>query len=259
MLLKDKIAVITGASQGIGRYIALAYAEAGANLVLAARNQTKLEEVKREIEQLGRQALVVPTDVTQEGQVTALAEKTISHYGRADVLVNNSGIAGVVKPLWEIEPSEWDEAFNINVRGVYLGCRAFIPTMISQKSGSIITIGSMTGKRPMPHRTPYTSTKMALIGMVRTLAWDLGRHGIRANLISPGAVAGPRMDRTFVSQAKIQGITPEQSRQEYEQISPLNQLTQPEDVAQTAVFLASDMANSISGEDVNVSAGVVMY
>src|SRR6516162_9432289 len=138
MELKDKIAVVTGGGRGIGRAIALAYASEGASLVLASRSQEALEETRTMVEDLGCQALVVPTDISQEESVRNLAEQALGHFGRVDVLVNNSGIAGPTKPLWEITLAEWEETFSVNVTGAYLCCRAFLPGMMERGSGSII-------------------------------------------------------------------------------------------------------------------------
>lgn len=259
MLLKDKVAVITGGGRGIGRHIALRYAKAGADVVLAARSMAALERTKAEIEALGRRALAVPTDVTQEASVQALAEKALAHFGHVDVLVNNSGIGGPSTPLWQLDPAKWDETFAVNVRGTYLCCRAFLPSMIEQESGSIIMIGSMTGKRALLNRTPYCASKTALIGLVRALAWETGAYNIRVNLISPGAVEGERIDWAIRKQAESQGITEGAARGQFSSASPLNKLVSPNDVANTALFLASDMSAGITGDDINVSVGVVMY
>ena len=188
MELQDKIAVITGGGRGIGRAIALAYAREGANLVLASRSQEALEETQSMVEDLGRMALVVPTDIRKEDSVRNLAEQALGHFGRVDILVNNSGIAGPTKPLWEITLAEWEDTFAVNVTGAYLCCRAFLPGMIEGHSGSIIMIASMTGKRPLYGRTPYAGGKLALVGIARTLAWEVGSHGIRVNVISPGEI-----------------------------------------------------------------------
>ncbi len=258
-LLENKIAVVTGGGQGIGREISLAMARAGAHIVLAARTESTLRATQAEIQALGQQALVVPTDLTDVAAIKDLAAATFEHFGRIDILVNNSGIAGPVAPLWEVDPAGWQHTFDVNVNGVFHCCQAFIPKMVEQGSGAVITIGSMTGKRPMLNRTPYTATKMALVGITRTLAWDLADTGVRANVISPGAVAGVRMENSFVDQAKAQGLPVDEIRAQFTNVSPQKILTPPEDVANTAVFLASDLAKSITGEDINVSAGVVMY
>ena len=131
--------------------------------------------------------------------------------------------------------------------------------MIEQRSGCIIIIGSMTGKRPLLNRTPYAASKMALLGLARTLAWETGPYGIRVNVISPGPVEGPRIEWVLRKQAEAQGISENEARQQFTSSSPLSRLIPADDIANAAVFLASDMAASITGEDLNVSAGTVMY
>jgi NAD(P)-dependent dehydrogenase (short-subunit alcohol dehydrogenase family) len=259
MELENKIAVITGGGRGIGRAIALAYAKEGANLVLASRSQEALEETRTMVEELGRQALVVSTDIRREGSVRNLAEQALHHFGRVDILVNNSGIAGPTLPLWDINLADWEETFAVNVTGAYLCCRAFLPGMIEQRSGSIIIISSMTGKRPLYGRTPYAASKMALVGIARTLAWEVGKYGIRVNVISPGAVEGERIKQVVRNQAAAQGISEEEAFNQFTSNSPLSRLVPPGDIAASAIFLASDKAASITGEDTNVSAGTVMY
>src|SRR5690348_17198517 len=128
-MLKEKVALITGGGKGLGRVIALACAKEGADLVLASRSQEALQETKAAVENLGRQALVVPTDIRHEESVRNLAEQALAHYGRIDILVNNTGITGPTAPLWEITPAQWEETFAVNVTGAYLCCRAFLPSM----------------------------------------------------------------------------------------------------------------------------------
>lgn len=259
MLLADKVAVVTGGGRGIGRAISLSFAQAGADVVLAARSVDQLEETRNLVEEIGRTALVVPTDLREPGDVRILAEQTLEYFGRVDVLVNNSGVGGPSAPLWEIDLEDWQETFAVNVTGTFLCCRAFLPAMIGRGEGAIIIIGSMTGKRPLINRTPYAASKTALIGLTRTLAWEAGAHGIRVNIISPGPVQGARIEWVIEKQAEAQGISRDAARRQFTSNSPLNRLVPPEDVASTAVFLASDMAASITGDDLNVSAGVVMY
>ena len=259
MLLEGKVAVITGGGYGIGRVIALEFAKAGADVVLAARSVARLEEVKAEVEALGRRALAVATDITQEADVQRLAEQALAHFGQVDVLVNNSGIGGPVAPLWEVEPAEWEQTFDVNVKGTYLCCRAFLPSMTERQTGSIIMIGSMTGKRPLLNRSAYCASKTALIGLVRALAWDAAPYNIRVNLISPGAVDGERIKWGIRSLATAHNVSFEKATELFTRDSPFKRLVTPEEVANTALFLASDMSTGTTGEDVNVSAGVVMY
>src|SRR6266568_111810 len=259
MELHDKIAVVTGGGRGIGRAIALAYAREGASLVLASRSKEALEETRAMVEALGRKALVVPTDIRHEESVRNLAEQALGYFGRVDILVNNSGITGPTAPLWEIAPADWEETFAVNVTGPYLCCRAFLPSMIERRSGSIIIISSMTGKRPLFGRTPYAAGKLALVGLARTLAWETGPYGIRVNVISPGPIEGERVERVIRSQAQAEGISEEEARRRFTSNSPLGRLVPPGNIADAVVFLASDKAASITGEDLNVSAGTVMY
>ena len=231
MELQDKIAVITGGGRGIGRAIALAYAKEGANLVLASRSREALEETRTLVEELGRKALVVATDIRREDSVRNLADEALGHFGRVDILVNNSGIAGPTATLWNINLTDWEETFAVNVTGAYLCCRAFLPGMIEQHSGSIIMISSMTGKRPLYGRTPYSASKLALVGIARTLAWEVGSHGIRVNVISPGAVEGERIKQVIHNQAVAQGVSEEEALQQFTSNSPLGRLVPPGDIA----------------------------
>ena len=256
---ENRVVVVTGAGRGIGRELALAFAGEGADLVLAARTEPALHETRQAIEELGRQGLVVPTDISQPADVQNLADEALGHYGHVDVLVNNSGIGGPSAQMWDIDPSDWKETFDINVTGTYLCCRAFLPSMIERRSGSIVIIGSMTGKRPLWGRSPYAASKLALVGLARTLALETGPFGVRVNVISPGAVEGERIEWVIRQQAEGRGISVEEARAELAGGSPLKRLVPPSDVAAVALFLASEKSGSITGEDVNVSAGLVTY
>ncbi len=258
-MLKEKIVVITGGGKGLGRVIALACAREGADLVLASRTLEALQETRAEVEGLGRQALVVPTDIRYEDGVHNLAEQTLAHYGRIDILVNNTGITGPTAPLWEIAPAEWEETFAVNVTGAYLCCRAFLPSMLERRSGCILFISSMTGKRPLFGRSPYAAGKLALVGLARTLAWETGPYGIRVNVISPGPIEGERVERVIRNQALAEGMSEDEARRRFTSNSPLGRQVSPNDIAEAVIFLASDKAASITGEDLNVSAGTVMY
>lgn len=259
MLLEESVAVVTGGGRAIGREIALRLAAEGSDVVLAARSVEAMEAVAAEIRQAGRQALVVPMDLADPASVAEGSARVLETFGRVDLLVNNSGVAGPSKPLWEIEPGEWEETFRVNVTGAYLACRAFLPAMIEARRGSIVFIGSVTGKRPLLNRTPYAASKMALVGLVRTLASEVGPFGVRVNLISPGAVEGERLDWVLEQQAAARGISVEEARTEFARGAPLRRLVTAGDVARATVFLASSHAAAITGEDLNVNAGVAMY
>ena len=254
-----RVTVITGASQGIGRHLTLVFAEAGDSLVLAARNQANLEETAALARETGSEALALPTDVTDADGVEAMTAAALDRFGRIDVLINNSGIGGPSGPLWELSLDDWRETFAVNVEGVFLVTKTVIPHMIERGSGSVVMIGSITGKRPLWGRTPYASTKSALVGLTRTLAVEAGPHGVRVNLISPGFVIGPRLDWVIDAQAEGRGVSAEEVRSELEAEAALNRLTEPEDIARVALFLASEESRGIAGADINVNSGVVMY
>ena len=252
-------AVITGGARGLGREIASALFDAGYQLVVSGRDKDALVETTHSLDPSSELVLAVPADIRDEQAVHDLAAATLDRFGRIDVLVNNSGIAGPTAPLWETSSSEWLETLTTNVFGTFLCCRAILPAMVAQRSGSIVTIGSMTGKRALFGRTSYAASKTALIGMTRTLAAEAGPYGIRVNLISPGPLEGERIRHVFAAQAQSRGITAAEARAEMVSDSPLGRLVLPSDVAAAVVFLAGTNSESITGEDLNVSAGIVTY
>ena len=256
---EPRVTVVTGASQGIGRVISREFGACGDVVVLAARNRAGLSETAEMVAESGGTPMVVETDVTSESSVGVMVEAVVGEHGRIDVLVNNSGIGGPSGRLWEVDPGEWKSTFEVNVFGVFLVTRAVLPVMVGRRNGSVVIIGSISGKRPLFGRSAYTTTKTALIGLTRTLALEAGAEGIRVNLISPGFVAGPRIDWAMRAQAEARGTDVETVRGEFESEAALGRLTEPEDVARAAVFLASDEASGITGADLNVNSGVVMY
>lgn len=258
-MLQDRTAVVTGAGRGIGREIARTLAGHGARVVLAARSRDQLEATRELITTDGGNAVVAIADVTVETDVNELEAFTRATYGVADILVCNSGVAGPSRPLWEITREEWEATMAVNVTGVFLCARAFLPAMTARRSGSVVVIGSMTGKRALVNRTPYATSKAGLIGLVRTLAFEAGAHNVRVNLVSPGAVEGERIDWVIEQQAQAQGIDVPTARAQFADASPLGRLVPAGDVAGTVAFLASDASASITGEDLNVSAGVAMF
>ena len=259
MKLDGKVAAITGGGRGIGREIALQFVAEGAAVALAAPEADEIRTAAASIECAGGRALAVVTDIREPDQVASFAETVTAELGVPDVLVNNSGIAGPNSVLWTLGPADWDETIRINLTGTFLCCRAFLPAMVQRGQGSILMIGSTAGKRPEAGRSPYAASKLGLVGLVRTLAWELGEHGIRVNLISPGSVEGPRIEAVMVGRAQAQGKTVEEIRADVAASSPLGRLTSPGDIASAAVFLASEDAASITGEDLNVTAGRAMY
>jgi NAD(P)-dependent dehydrogenase (short-subunit alcohol dehydrogenase family) len=257
--MAERVVIVTGASQGIGAAIATGFASGGDRVVLAARNEDALSETANMVSAAGGTPMPVVTDVTDPNSVDALVDAVMAAHGRIDVLVNNSGVGGPSGRLWEIEPDEWKSTFEVNVFGVYLATRAVLPVMVDQRSGSVVVVGSITGKRPLFGRSSYATTKSAVVGLTRTLAAEAGPEGVRVNMVSPGFVAGPRLDWVIEAQAEARGITAGEVRAEFEAESPMGRLTEPEDVARAVMFLASDDAAGMTGVDLNVNSGAVMY
>jgi NAD(P)-dependent dehydrogenase (short-subunit alcohol dehydrogenase family) len=252
------VAVVTGANRGIGRAITVALAAAGFTVAASARDPASLAGTVAEAGQAGGTAVPFGCDVRDEASVAGLAGRA-GQLGPVRAVVANAGIAGPTAPLHEITLADWRETIATDLDGVFLTFRAFIPAMIERRNGSLIAISSMTGKRPLYGRTPYAAAKMGIIGLVRTLATELGPYEIRVNAICPGLVAGPRIDQVLARQAAARGITEEAVRAEVDGLSPLRRMVTAEEVAAACVFLASGGSASITGEDLNVTAGVVMY
>jgi NAD(P)-dependent dehydrogenase (short-subunit alcohol dehydrogenase family) len=252
------VAVVTGANRGIGRAITVALAAAGFAVAAGARDLASLADTVAEAERAGGSAVPVACDVRSEVSVEALAARA-ERIGPVRAVVANAGVAGPTAPLHEIALEDWRETLAVDLDGVFLTFRAFIPAMIQRRAGSLIAISSMTGKRPLHGRTPYAAAKMGVIGLVRTLATELGPHGIRVNAVCPGFVAGPRIEQVLGRQAAIRGVAEETVRAEVTALSPLRRMVQPEEVAAACVYLASGDSGGITGEDLNVTAGVVMY
>ena len=257
--LTGKVAIVTGGTRGLGLRIAATLVKAGAQVVITGRDPDALAKATAVLGPTGDAVVGVDCDIRDELAVANVVSGARARFDRIDLLVNNSGIAGPTAPLWETPTQQWRDTITTNVIGTFLCCRAVLPTMIGQRSGSIVTIGSMTGKRPLYGRTGYASSKTALIGLTRTLAMEAGPYGVRVNLVSPGPLEGERIQRVFDAQATTRGISPEDARREMVSESPLGRLVPPDDVATVVAFLASDAAASITGEDLNVSAGIVMY
>lgn len=253
------VTVVTGAGRGIGREIALALAGAGADVVLAGRDRSALGSTAEVAAGAGAATLCVETDVTSEDQLEALAASALDRFGPVDALVANSGVGGPSGPLWELDRASWEETFAVNVTGVFLSARAFLPPMLERGRGSIAVIGSMTGKRPLWGRTPYAASKLALVGLVRTLALEAAPSGVRVNLVSPGPVAGERMDWAFRAQAEGRGISAEEAREEMVAQIPIGRLIEPREVADAVVALTLGTLSAVTGADLNVSGGMVMY
>ena len=232
MLLKDKIAVVTGASMGIGKAIARKFAEEGATVVMTARSRDKLEDLKREIEAKGQKAVVIPADLTKPEEIEKLFQKTLAEFGRVDILVNNAGISKEM-PLSEMPIEVWDEVIATNLRAVVLCIKAVLPSMIARKSGNIINIASAAGVRGLPGSTAYSASKAAVIGLTQSLGDEIRQQGIRVNVLCPGPVD----TELFQKSAKREYI-----------LQSGGDVFAPETMANGALYLASDMSKSMNSQ-----------
>jgi NAD(P)-dependent dehydrogenase (short-subunit alcohol dehydrogenase family) len=248
-----RTALVTGAGNGLGRAITLALASEGARVICVGRTVTSLEETLALLPRPAPAGRFVTADVSRAESVAALAETVAGE--NVSILVNNAGIPGPVKPLTEISPEDWDEVFDVNVRGIYLMCRTFIPPMARAGGGDIINLASVSGKRPLIHRTPYVASKMAIIGLTRTLAFECGPLGISVNSLSPGPVRGPRMARNFALEAQQSGITQAQAERDFVSRAALNRLVEPDEVG--AAVLAMLRMPGLCGADLDLSAGMI--
>lgn len=258
-MTRDSTAIVTGGGRGIGEAICVELADHGLDVVVADIDEAAMGETVEKIEAEGQVGRAIYTDISDAESVESTVEAVVDEFDSIEVLVNNAGIAGPTKPCEEVEAEEWSETIAINLTGPFATCRAVLPHMKATGYGRIINIASVTGKRPLTDRTPYATSKMGLIGFTRTLADEVGSHDINVNAVCPGSVDGPRIRRVFEKQAEANDQTYEEVRDDVEAESARGELVQREDVADLVAFLCSDQADRITGQDINVSAGKVMY
>jgi dehydrogenase/reductase SDR family protein 4 len=250
--LQGRVALITGGSRGIGRSIALAFAEAGADVAVASRNKKppELEKVAEAIQALGRQALAVPAHVGRKAEVENLVEKTLARFGRIDILVNNAGLNPILSPLAEIEERTFDKIMEVNLKGALLLTQAVVPIMIRQGGGRIINISSTSGLRARADGTgAYCISKAGLNMMTQVLARELGPHKILVNAIAPGSV------KTEFS--RVNWTDPERKSRRLREIV-LQRFGEPEELTGAALFLASAAGSFVTGEIIRVDGGQVI-
>ena len=238
-VLDKKVALITGGSRGIGKSIALTYAEAGANVVIASRTQKYIDRVSEKIKELGRESLAIATDVCIPEQVDNMVKQTVDHFGRLDIMINNAG-QGISTEPQEISYKEWNDIIALNLTGVFLGCIAAGKVMIDQKQGKIINIASTAGVKGSPGMLHYSVAKAGVIMLTNNLAASWAEHNININCIAPGLTATERVIKW--------GILPPDKKEDGTPVPRLLRPPVPKNIADLALFLASSASDHITGE-----------
>ena len=247
MRCKAKKALITGAGQGLGRAIALALAEEGADIAAWDINLEAARETCEQVKALGRTSMAHEVDVSDSAQVNGALEQVMDEFGRLDILINNAGICPV-RHWGEISEADWDRVMAVNLKGTFLCAQAVTPIMIKQKSGRIINLASVAGKLgSIATGAPYAVSKAGVIGLTKTVARSLAPHGITVNALAPGPI----------ETAMIQDIT-QGNMEGYLSVIPLGRIGNPLDVAKAAVYLASDEASFLTGEILDINGGMLM-
>jgi NAD(P)-dependent dehydrogenase (short-subunit alcohol dehydrogenase family) len=244
--LDGAVAVVTGASGGIGRAGSIALAQAGADIAVVGRDRAKLDETARAVEAVGRRALVVQADVTDEAAVSRMREEILRSIGKVDILFSNAGITSP-KLLTDLPPEEWRRIVDVNLTGAYLCARAFAPDMIARKHGRIIQMGSILSGRGMATRTAYSASKAGLANLGAAMAFELGPHGITVNTIGATVIVTD-LNRELVR-------TQPQLYDKVRSRAALGRLGEVDDVTGVLVFLASDAAAFVTGQTVYVDGG----
>jgi NAD(P)-dependent dehydrogenase (short-subunit alcohol dehydrogenase family) len=242
------VVLITGGATGIGRAIANRFAAEGRRVHVCDADPAAVRRFQAELP--GASASVA--DVGRVAEVDAAFDEVASRYGRLDVLINNAGVSGPTAPVEEVSPADWERTVAVDLNGQFYCTRRAVPMIKAVRGGSIIFISSSAAFFGFPLRTPYTACKWALIGFMKTLAMELGPHGIRVNAICPGSVRGPRIDGVIERDAAKRGRSAAEIRRLYERQTSLRSFVSAEDVANTAFFLASEQGAMISGQALGV-------
>jgi 3-hydroxybutyrate dehydrogenase len=256
MKLKDKVCFVTGAASGIGKEIALTYAREGGKVVIADLNQQAAQGTAAEFKDQGFAALAVAVDVTDEAQVNAAVDATVKAWGGIDVLVSNAGVQ-IVHPLEDFPFADWKKMLAIHLDGAFLTTKACLPHMYeSGRGGSVIFMGSVHSKEASVLKAPYVTAKHGLLGLCKTIAKEGAKHGVRSNVICPGFVRTPLVDKQIPEQAKALGISEEDVIKKVMLKDTVDgEFTTVQDVADVALFFASFPTNALTGQSLIVSHG----
>lgn len=245
--LEGKVAVVTGGSRGIGKAIALGFAEAGADVVVASRTIADLEKVTRQIEALGRRALAVETNIAAKGEVDNMVAKTLERFGAIDILVNNAAI-NIMRPLIELREDGWDKVMNVGLKGYYLCSQAVAKVMMEKESGNIVNIASTGAVKAAPGLGAYSISKAGVVMLTQLLAVELAPYNIRVNAIGPSLVKTKFSEPMWSNPDVLKAM---------EASTPLSRIAEPEDIMAVALFLASDASSYITGQTIYADGGIL--
>jgi len=244
--LTGKVALVTGAAQGIGKAVSLLLARSGADIVVSDINLEKAEETVREIETIGRKAMAIRVDVVSFSDVERMAEAILERFGRIDILVNNAGIARD-KLILRMTEEDWDAVLDVNLKGTFNCTKAIVRHMSKQRSGRIVNIASVVGEMGNAGQANYSASKAGVIGLTKTVAREFAQRGINVNAIAPGYIETPMTDALS-----------EKAKEELRRLIPMDRLGRPEDVAAAVLFLVSEASSYITGQVLNVNGGIYM-
>src|SRR2546428_12813011 len=254
-LLDGKVAIITGASKGIGRVLSLTFAREKAAVVCAARSADLVRETADLVSKAGGRAIAVTCDAAKEDDVKRMIEAGVKAFGKITTLINNAGDGGPTKPVQDYTMDDWMYTIHSCLTSSYVCTRFAVPEMIKAGGGSIVNISSGAGRRGLAYRIGYCSAKAGQVGMAYGLALELGPLGIRVNVVAPGAVEGDRIDRVIAGQAQVRGLSEEAMRETMVERSPLKRMTTAGDNAGAAPFLPGGLAEDNSGQGLAGDAG----
>jgi len=244
--LGGRVALVTGAAQGIGKAVALLLARNGADIVVSDINLEKAEETANEISSIGRKALAVKVDVADWNDVERMVGVILEKFAKIDILVNNAGITRD-KLILRMTDEDWDAVLNVNLKGTFHCTKAVVRYMAKQRSGKIVNIASVVGEMGNAGQANYSASKAGVIGLTKTIAREFAQRGININAIAPGYIETPMTE-----------ALPEKAKEELKRLIPMERLGKPEDVAEAVLFLVSEESNYITGQVLNVNGGIYM-
>lgn len=252
--LSGKIAIVTGAGGGLGKATALKLAEAGASVVVSDINLENAQNVADEIKKMGVPSKAIKTNVSIEEEVNNLVETTINEFGTLDILVNNAGI-NITAPFVGVDSEGFDKLINVNIKGVYYGCKAALKHMIPKQQGKIVNFSSMAGKEGFGLASHYGATKFAVLGLTQAIAKEVGQYNINVNAVCPGIIRTEMWEKMLSEGSQFTGQSREEMWKTVTSPIPLGRPQEPEDIANMVAYLCSDLAKNMTGQGINITGG----